>query len=129
MAVLIDTLPRLTATEMWSVFFAFLFMLLDVIYGIVCACVRHDFQSSKIREGLGHKAVLTLILVLALVVQTATGVLGDFGYHIPLVTPVCIALIVMEIGSCLETLADTYPDFKNSKLYTFFLKDDSNDER
>lgn len=115
-------LAGLTASEEWAVIFAVGFMGLDFLVGLVGACIRHDFQSSKVREGLGHKAMVMMVIVLAFLVQQASGVIGDLGFSIPLIIPVCVATITMEIASIIETVGATYPSIKDSGIFKVFTK-------
>lgn len=117
-------LTGLTATEEWSIIFACAFMGLDFLVGLFGAFVRHDFQSAKVREGIGHKAMVLLVIVLAFLVQQASYVIGDFGFSIPLITPVCLLVVTMEIASVIETIGATYPELNNSGIFKFFNKKD-----
>ena len=121
-------LAGLAASEEWAVIFAFVMMGLDFLVGIVAACIRQEFKSAKVREGLGHKAMCVFIIVLAFVVQQASGVVGDLGFDVPLIVPVCVIIIVMEVSSVLETVGDTYPDLKNSRIYDLFKNANKDDE-
>lgn len=123
----LQPLPGLAAAEEWAIIFAFVFMLFDFITGIVGALVRHAFESSKVREGLGHKAMIVMVIILAIAVQLASGVIGNLGFDIPLISPVCVIIIVMEIGSILETVGQTYPDLSDSGIFKLFHKEADND--
>lgn len=116
------TMPfiRLTEPECWAIIFATSLMALDVLTGLVGAVVRHDFKSGKMREGIGHKAMLVLVIALAIVVQGATEHIGDMGWSVPLILPACVYIIVMEVASVLETVAQTYPELADSPLFRLF---------
>lgn len=116
------TMPfiRLTEPECWAIIVAAGLMAFDVLAGLLGAVVRHDFQSGKMREGIGHKAMLVLVIALAIVVQGATGHIGDMGWSVPLVLPSCVYIIVMEVASVLETVAQTYPELADSPLFRLF---------
>ena len=85
-------------------------MLLDVVSGIVCAVVRREFESAKMRDGIGHKVVMLLVIALAIVVEIATHYTDTLGINVPLVIPVCAYIALMEIASVLETVHATYPE-------------------
>lgn len=116
------TMPfiQLTEPECWAIIFAAGLMAFDVMTGLVGAVARHDFQSSKMREGIGHKAMLVLIIALAIVVQSATEHIGDMGWSVPLILPACVYIIVMEVASVLETVTQTYPELEDSPLFRLF---------
>ena len=116
------TMPfiRLTEPECWAIIVAAVMMALDVVSGLMGAVVRHDFQSSKMRDGIGHKAMLVLVVVLAVVVQGATDHIGDMGWSVPLIVPACVYIIVMEVASVLETVSQTYPEVADSPLFRLF---------
>ena len=115
-----------SAEEVWGVLCALSFVGLDVIVGVICSLIRHDFASSKMREGLGHKVVLVLALVLAVFVQAFTEHIPGLGFSVPLVVPACIYIAVMEIGSIIETLGKTNPSLASSKLLELFERKENN---
>lgn len=110
----------LTEPECWAIIAVAVFILLDIVAGMVGAVVRHDFQSSKMREGLGHKAMLVLVVALAVLVQGFTTHVGELGFNVPLIVPVCVYIVLMEVASVLETVAQTYPALADSPLFRLF---------
>ena len=116
------TMPfiQLTEPECWGIIIALGLMAFDVVVGVFGAVVRHAFQSSKMREGIGHKAMLVLIIALAVIVQGATLHIGDMGWSVPLILPACVYIIVMEVSSVMETMAQTYPELADSPLFRLF---------
>lgn len=121
-------LPGLTAATEWAIIFGFVFMGLDFLVGVVGACIRHDFKSAKVREGLGHKAMVALVIVLAITLEQASEVVGGLDFNVPITIPVCVLVIVMEVGSILETVKATYPDLENSGIFKLFDRTGDNDE-
>lgn len=113
-------LVSFTDVEVWSLFGAAVMMAFDVLSGIVCAVVRHDFSSSKMRGGIGHKSVMILVIVLAVIVQNLVTHVPDLGIDVPLVAPVCAYMILMEVASVLETVRDTYPDIADASIFKLF---------
>lgn len=113
-------LVTFTDVEIWSLFGAFVMMAFDLLSGIVCAFVRHDFQSSKMREGIGHKSVMLLVIILAVIVQNLVTHVPDLGIDAPIVVPVCVYMILMEVASVLETVRDTYPDIADASIFKLF---------
>lgn len=119
------TMPfvSLTEAECWAVIVAAALMALDVVWGVAAALIRHDFKSGAMREGLGHKATLVVVVVLAVIVQGASGHIADLGFEVPLILPACIYIIVMEVASVLETAKQTYPGLADTPLMSIFDSD------
>lgn len=110
----------LTELECWAIICAAVLMGFDVLSGVISAFVRSDFQSSKMREGLGHKAMLVLVIALAVLVQGFSSHIGDLGFSVPLIVPACVYIALMEIGSVLENVSAAYPDLAGSALFRLF---------
>lgn len=117
----------LSEPEVWAIIAVAVFILLDIVAGLVGALVQHNFQSSKMREGLGHKAMLILVVLLAVLVQGFTGHVAELGFPVPLIIPACVYIVLMEVASVLETVADTYPALADTPLFRLFDKKEDND--
>ena len=109
-----------TEPEMWAVIAACVMMAMDVVTGFTGAVVTKTVSSTKMREGIGHKAMLMLLIVLAVLVQTFSLHIGDMGWSIPLIVPVCVYIVVMEVASVVENCVTAYPDLKDSPLVRLF---------
>lgn len=110
----------LTQEECWAITAALVLMVFDVICGLIGAIARRDFQSKRMREGLCHKAMLTLVVCLAFLLQGFTSHVADLGFSVPLIVPVCVYICLMEVASVLETISDTVPDLADSPLFRLF---------
>lgn len=99
---------------------ALVFLVFDILVGFVCAIVRHDFKSQVMREGIGHKAVIVLIIVLACLLEVASHLVDGITVDIPLVITVCVYVILMEVASVLETIKQTYPELAGSGIFDLF---------
>lgn len=96
-------------------------MLIDVISGYVGAWVTKTVSSSRMREGLAHKGMLILLMLMAgLIDWVQQQGLADLGFKVPLLEAACIYIIWMEINSALENTGEIFPWFKRSKLYSMF---------
>lgn len=111
---------NLSSAEVWGIIGALVFVLFDVIVGLFGAIARKEFSSTVMREGLVHKCTLIIIIILAILIQIFSAHIATLGFDMPLVLPVSIYIIVMEVGSILETVAKTYPDISNSKIMQLF---------
>lgn len=99
---------------------ALVFSLFDFAAGIVCAFVRHEFRSQVMREGIGHKAVIVLIIVLAALLEIASHFIEGISFDIPLVVTVCVYVILMEVASVIETIKLTYPELASTGIFDLF---------
>ena len=109
-----------TEPELWAVIAACVMMAMDVVTGFTGAVVTRTVSSTRMREGIGHKAMLVLLIVLAVLVQTFSLHIGDMGWSIPLIVPVCVYIVVMEVASVVENCVTAYPDLKDSPLVRLF---------
>ena len=109
-----------TEPELWAVMAALIMMVMDIITGFAGAVVTGTISSTKMREGIGHKAMLVLLVVLAVLVQTFSLHIGDMGWSIPLIVPVCVYIVVMEVASVVENCVSAYPDLKDTPLVRLF---------
>ena len=81
----------------WQIGTTLIFMLADIISGVVSASILHDLDSQKMREGLLRKVLLILIVLLSFVVGGA--------FNLTFISKVvCIYIIIMETISILESL-------------------------
>ena len=92
-------------------------ILLDWVFGIGNACMKHEFSSEKMRQGIGHKcAELGFILVGVIADAMITSGL-DIGFEGPILTTIAVYLCIMEIGSLLETFAKINPELAHSPVF------------
>ena len=101
----------------WQIVTPLVFSLADIITGYVQAVINHDVQSQVMREGLLHKMLLIVILILSYIMQFA------FGLSFISVV-VCLYICLMETISILENLKKAGIDLK----ITDFLKGSEKDE-
>lgn len=99
------------------------FILFDVLSGLLKAFYKGDLNSSRLREGLYHKASECLALI-------GSGLLNygcrmvDLDIDLPLLPAVGAYICVMELVSILENIAEVNPNLaKLFKPYLAKLKD------
>lgn len=115
-----------TEPELWFIAMALVLSVMDVLTGFVGAAIRGQISSTKMREGLGHKMVLVLMIVMAVLLQGFTTHIGDTGWNVPLIMPVCGYIAVMEVASIVENAKGAYPEIADSPLFRLF--DNSRDD-
>ena len=98
---------------------ALVLMGMDILLGLAGAVKDRDVQSSKMREGLWHKAGSIGLIVLAYILEVAVDHV-DLGLVFPGVLAVCAYIIVMEVGSCLENLVVLNPELRNNPIMRVF---------
>lgn len=106
---------------------ALVLMGMDILLGLAGAVKDHDVQSSKMREGLWHKAGSIGLIVLAYILEVAIDHV-DLGIVFPGVIVVCAYIILMEVGSCLENLVVLNPELKNNPIMRVFATREEKDE-
>ena len=114
--------PMITEEQLWAAIIAFVMMMLDIASGFIGACVRHDVQSSKMREGLGHKAMLAIIIAASYVLNVGFEHATSTNISIPSVETVCVLIVIMEISSIIENIGAAWPEFSSTRLYQYFEK-------
>lgn len=120
--------PQLTDSQTWAMLLACVMMLGDVLSGFVGACVRHDVQSTKMREGIGHKILLMIIIALAYILGVGLQHVSGANITVPSTEVVCAYIIVMELASIMENVNKAWPEFSATKLAQLLTGGDS-DER
>ena len=94
---------------------------IDVLTGYVAAVIRHDVSSTKMREGLGHKALLLCIELLAFVIEVVCQhVDGMDAMSGVTVVGISIVIILMEVTSIWENVVSASPELKDSPLGKIF---------
>ena len=81
----------------WQIVTPFVFSLADVATGFIQALINKNVDSQKMRNGLWHKVLLLIIVILGFVVSFA------FNIHI-ISRAICIFVVVMETVSIAENL-------------------------
>ena len=113
--------------QVWAIGLACVLMLMDFVTGFVGAVVRGDVSSSKMREGLGHKALLLCVIVLTVIVEAGAQHVAGLGFGGVTVTVVCAYIAVMEVASCMENVCAAYPELRDTPLMRVFKHDEDGD--
>lgn len=109
----------LTEAQCWAIGLVLVFIVADVVAGVLAALKKQELSSSKARDGLWHKAGEVLIVALAVLIEVGSAHM-DLGFTAPLIVPVCTYLVLNECMSILENAAELNPELKGSKLMQLF---------
>lgn len=94
---------------------------IDVLTGYVSAVIKHDVSSTKMREGLGHKALLLCIELLAFVIEVVCQHVDGMGVMSGVtVVGISVVIILMEVTSIWENVVSASPELKDSPLGKIF---------
>lgn len=97
------------------------FIILDMVTGLVKAFKEKNYTSSIMREGLFHKCGSALCVVFGVIVDYAQTLI-DLGQTVPVAIPICGYIILMEIGSIIENICAINPEIMPDKLKAYFSK-------
>jgi toxin secretion/phage lysis holin len=106
--------------DCWYLFvIPLVFNILDIITGFTAAVANQNVSSSAMREGLFHKLGFIFALILAALLQYASGLL-DLGVEIPTLGAVAAFVVLTEAVSILENIAEMNPTLANNGFFKIF---------
>lgn len=91
------------------ILFALLMMLFDIVSGLLKGFCTYSLSSTVMREGLIHKAVYILIILLFAAFEVAQQYFV-VGLDIPTTLAACIYIITAELLSVIENLVEIAPE-------------------
>ena len=103
------------------------FIIFDIVSGILQAISNPELSSEKLRQGAWHKMGLVLFVCLAYFIDYGTGYL-DLGFNFPIVTPLCIYICITEVVSIVENITKMAPELKNTEFLRFFKSSELDDD-
>lgn len=92
-------------------------ILLDWVFGIGNAMMKHEFESAKMREGIGHKCSELGFITVGVVMDAMISSGLNIGFDAPILTTMAVYLCIMEIGSLMETFAKINPQLGESPAF------------
>ena len=90
----------------------FLFILLDILSGVLSAIKTGQWDSTKMREGLFHKVGIILTVICAYLCDYGQNYI-NLGYEVPITETVLIYICFMELGSVAENILKINPELGN----------------
>lgn len=97
--------------------FALVFILLDVMTGIAKGASQHNLSSEKMKSGFWHKLGIIAALVVAGLLDAAAATGLDLGFEVPVFEGVCTYVVLMELLSILENIAEINPELAGSHVF------------
>jgi toxin secretion/phage lysis holin len=92
---------------------ALIMIVFDFVSGLAGAIKNNEVMSSKLREGLWHKAGYVGIIAFGYILDYAQ-VVADLGYSFPTVDAVCVYIIITEAVSVFENICKLNPELLKS---------------
>ncbi len=92
-------------------------ILLDWVFGIGNAMMKHEFSSEKMRQGIGHKMSELGFVCVGIVMDAMISAGLDIGFEAPILTTTTVYLCIMEIGSLMEIFAKINPQLASSPVF------------
>ena len=105
--------------------FALVFILLDVLTGICKGAATHNLSSEKMKTGFWHKLGIIAALVVAGLIDAAAGSGLDLGFEVPVFEAVCGYVVIMELLSILENIAEINPELAGSRVFQLLRTTDA----
>lgn len=106
-------------TELAALAITCVLIVMDYLTGLAKAIVQKDIDSTKMRDGLWHKAAYIVVIVLAEVIEHGQE-LVDLGFTVPLIVPACVYIVLTETASILENLGQINPELADSPVMQMF---------
>ena len=103
----------------YAVVIAAVFIVMDIVSGLIKGLYKKALSSEKLREGAFHKIGFILIILLALICESAMMHL-ELGFTAPLVVPVCTYIVLTELTSIIENIIVINPTLSNSSIFNLF---------
>lgn len=105
-----------------------LFITMDILVGLVKAFSKTTFKSLKMREGLFHKLGELLCVAFGIACEVSFPLVG-INIKIPIVSTICIYIVLMETGSIVENLIIISPNIKSVVVKVFGSYKEESEEK
>lgn len=110
----------LTDAQSWGIALACVMMVVDVVVGFIVAVINGELSSVKMRKGLLRKVLMLILIFVCLAIEIGISHAVALPYDVPTCEVVCSCVVVMELISVLENIANGYPELKDSALFKLF---------
>ena len=106
-------------TEIAALVITCVLIVMDYLTGLAKSVVNKDIDSTKMRDGLWHKAAYVAVIVLAEIIEHGQEAV-DLGFAVPLIVPTCVYIVLTETASILENLSQINPELADSPVMQLF---------
>lgn len=106
-------------TEIAALVITCVLIVMDYLTGLAKSVVNKDIDSTKMRDGLWHKAAYVAVIVLAEIIEHGQEAV-DLGFAVPLIAPTCVYIVLTETASILENLSQINPELADSPVMQLF---------
>lgn len=103
-----------------------IFILFDILTGVIKALKNNELSSTKAREGLYHKTGFIILIIFGCFLNFSQTYF-DIGVSIPALQSISIYICVTELISTLENLTKISPELEKFLKKYFNDKDGSTD--
>lgn len=88
---------------------ALIFIVLDILSGVLQSLINGTFESKKMRIGGLHKLLLIFVIGFGIALDFSQK-LADLGFNFPCLTVICLYITAMEIMSIIENINLAFPN-------------------
>lgn len=106
-------------TEIAALVITCVLIVMDYLTGLAKSVVNKDIDSTKMRDGLWHKATYVAVITLAEIIEHGQEAV-DLGFTMPLIVPTCVYIVLTETASILENLSQINPELADSPVMQLF---------
>lgn len=117
----------ITNDIMWYSIAVVAFIFTDYITGVVNAAMHSKINSSKMREGLGHKFAYCVLVFVAYIID-AIQLNSSLNLPFELFPIVSLGIIAIELTSIIENVCEINPELKEAKFMDVFEKNNKNNK-
>ena len=118
----------ITNDIMWYSIAVVAFVFTDYITGVVNAAMHSRLNSSKMREGLGHKFAYFVLIFIAYIID-AIQLNSSLNLPFELFPVVSLGIIAIELTSIIENVCEINPELKEAKFMDVFEKNNKTSEK
>lgn len=104
------------------------FVFIDYITGVVNAAMHSRLNSSKMREGLGHKFAYCVLIFVAYIID-AIQLNSSLNLPFEMFPIVSIGIIAIELTSIIENVCEINPELREAKFMDVFEKNNKNTKK
>ena len=115
----------ITNDIMWYSIAVVAFVFTDYITGVVNAAMHSRLNSSKMREGLGHKFAYCVLIFIAYIID-AIQLNSSLNLPFELFPVVSLGIIAIELTSIIENVCEINPELRDAKFMDVFEKNNTN---